>query len=457
MHRSAYIVTGLGYGDEGKGSIVDWLTSTHNAHTIIRTGGPQALHRVVTRNGTEHVFSQFGSGTLRGAATHLSKHMLIAPSALLREGSILSEKCRCNVFDYVTLHRDALIVTPVQAVTGRVRELLRGANRRGSVGVGVGETIRDAEDMPQVVLHTHDLYSAQLAQKLTQLWHYKMSQYEHYADRASGLPEPQGTAIREQLTQIAASELLQKTINEFTELAQRVRVVDDEFVAEKILAQDGTIVCEGSQGVLLDRVHGFYPYTTKVRSTPDTARDLLKSGGYSGEVQSLGVLRSYATRHGYGPFVTESETLTQVLPDAANKTDAWQGNFRVGHFDAVAARYATLACGAEAFDGLVLTCVDRTAALNTWSYCSTYRHGSSHIENLVDHEHMGNSTRSDVIGRCTPVLRCIDQGNMSLPERTEQQVEAVAHLVGLPVRAVSAGVTAEDKHLVLCRNQQYAA
>lgn len=451
MLRNAYIVTGLGYGDEGKGSIVDWLTVQHNVHTVIRTGGPQALHRVVTSGGLEHVFSQFGSGTLRGAATHLSRHMVVAPSALLREGKVLQTKCGRDVFTNVTIHSDSLIVTPLQAVTGRVRELLRGAERRGSVGVGVGETVRDAEDLGELALHARDLNSPNLPQKLTNLWHYKWSQYESYADRASGLPEPIGAAVRAQLELITDDALLKQTIDEFTELAKRVRIVDDEYVGENIFASDGAIVCEGSQGVLLDRVYGFYPHTTKVRSIPNTAREILDTGGYAGEVHSLGILRSYATRHGHGPFVTEDTALTTALPDAKNQDDAWQGNFRVGHFDAVAARYAATVCGPGAVDGLVLTCLDRTSQLDTWAVCTAYHYDPSdalwNTSDLLDHKNEGDNQLSTRLGQCQPVLYHLDQRHVPETTRLKQQVATIARQVGIPVYAVSAGTTEKDKFL----------
>ena len=448
MAKQAYIITGLGYGDEGKGSIVDWLTVQHNVHTVIRTGGPQALHRVVTSDGREHVFSQFGSGTLRGARTHLSRQILTAPSALLREGRVLHTLCGRDVFTGVTIHRDSLLVTPVQA---RVRELLRGAARRGSVGVGVGEAVRDAEVLGELALYAGDLASPHLPEILSALWQYKRSQYESYADRSSGLPEPIGTAVRNQLTLIADENLLQQTIGEFTEIARRVRIVDDEYVTENILTPGGTIICEGPQGVLLDRVHGFYPYTTKIRSVPNTALELLATGGYTGQIHSLGILRSYATRHGHGPFVTEDSNLTHELPDAKNHNDVWQGNFRVGHFDAVASRYAATVCGPGTFDGQVLTCLDRTSQLDTWSVCTEYQHKNTNTywqaDNLIRENSTSPKELSMKLGEYWPVLQHIDQQQSSEQTNQTRQIETIATLVGIPVYAVSVGATEKDKFL----------
>ena len=64
MKSSSTIVVGLGFGDEGKGTIVDALTHKHDFRTIVRfNGGPQAAHHVVKKDGTWHCFSQFASNS----------------------------------------------------------------------------------------------------------------------------------------------------------------------------------------------------------------------------------------------------------------------------------------------------------------------------------------------------------------------------------------------------------
>src|SRR5258706_15033208 len=87
MHH-AFLTVDLGFGDAGKGSIVDFLTRAHAAHTVVRyNGGAQAAHRGGTAGPSprEHVFAQFGSGTFAGAATHLSRFMLLDPPAVVAE------------------------------------------------------------------------------------------------------------------------------------------------------------------------------------------------------------------------------------------------------------------------------------------------------------------------------------------------------------------------------------
>src|SRR5215213_2367436 len=111
--QQALLTVDLGFGDAGKGSIVDFLTRAHNAHTVVRyNGGAQAAHRVVTPgpNPREHVFAQFGSGTLAGAATHLSRFMLLDPLAMIAEAQHLQSLNVTDAFEHTTIDERALVV-----------------------------------------------------------------------------------------------------------------------------------------------------------------------------------------------------------------------------------------------------------------------------------------------------------------------------------------------------------
>ena len=71
---SADIVVGLGWGDEGKGATVDALVAFTKADRVVRfNGGQQAAHNVIA-NGVHHTFASFGSGSLAGVPTYVSKY-----------------------------------------------------------------------------------------------------------------------------------------------------------------------------------------------------------------------------------------------------------------------------------------------------------------------------------------------------------------------------------------------
>ncbi|MCB1077284.1 MAG: adenylosuccinate synthetase [Verrucomicrobiae bacterium] len=147
--RQAFLTVDLGFGDAGKGSVVDFLTRAQAAHTVIRyNGGAQAGHRVVAATGQgapqEHVFAQFGSGALAGAATHLTRYMILDPLAMLAEAAHLQQLGLTDIFQRTTIDAQALVITPFQRAVNRLRELARGQGRHGSCGIGIGETVADS-------------------------------------------------------------------------------------------------------------------------------------------------------------------------------------------------------------------------------------------------------------------------------------------------------------------------
>ncbi|OHB21679.1 MAG: hypothetical protein A2939_04815 [Parcubacteria group bacterium RIFCSPLOWO2_01_FULL_48_18] len=459
MAKKVFVVTGLGYGDEGKGTITHWLCHAHRAHTVVRTGGPQALHRVVTAAGKEHVFSQFGSGTLCGSATHLSKHMVIDPYAILKEGeALMYEHGVRGLFDMLTIHEDALVITPFQAIVGRLRELLRGAKRHGSVGIGVGETVLDDDVFGDTAVRAKDLNAPSLRTKLEAIRLRKLTEFEEIRDRAHVLPPETRDRIQLELRDLEDPDTIQWAVEQFTKLACKTRVVGTEYVAKNILESDGTVVFESSQGVLLDRWYGFHPYTTKVRTIPGTALSIIRECAYGGEINAYGILRAYHTRHGAGPFVTESSEITALLPDASNRDHAWQGNFRVGQFDLVAARYAVDACGSHSLDGIILTCMDRIRPSATVRFAERYesvpvehtqdffrRSTDTSIERIIVRHGQGPAQlqRQEKLGKaletCSPRLTQCTKNIFP---------EMLADALNVPIVAISTGQTEDNKSVV---------
>lgn len=149
-------VVDLGYGDAGKGTVVDWLCATRPVHTVVRfNGGAQAAHNVVLRDGRHHTFAQFGAGTFHpGVGTHLSRHVVVDPLALAAEADHLATVGVRDALDRLTVDGDALLATPYHRAANRAREIARGADRHGSCGLGVGEAVAyglaHPDDAPRV-------------------------------------------------------------------------------------------------------------------------------------------------------------------------------------------------------------------------------------------------------------------------------------------------------------------
>ena len=116
----AHVVLGLGYGDEGKGLVVDHLVRSTGARRVVRVGGHQAAHNVVLPNGTHHTFAQFGSGTFTpGVVTHLSRFMMVDPLALAAEAAHLRSVGVPDALSRLTVDSMALLTTPYHRAAGQ--------------------------------------------------------------------------------------------------------------------------------------------------------------------------------------------------------------------------------------------------------------------------------------------------------------------------------------------------
>ena len=367
--RQATIIVDLGFGDCCKGSIVDFLARRRQAHTVIRfNGGGQAGHNVVTADGRHHTFSQFGSATfVPGVRTYLSRFMIVSPMAALTENEHLTQLGVNDALARTAVSDRSLVVTHFQWAANRLRELARGDGRHGSCGMGVGETTYDHIRLGSDSVFVGDLAGdpTALERKLRRLQEFKLADIAGVIAQCRGL-----TAAQSELDLLESRLTTEEVHIIYRQYPQAIRVVGDDYL-QRLLAADGQVIFESAQGVLLDQDHGFHPYTTWSRCTPVNALNLLKENGYGGRVEKLGLLRAYATRHGPGPFVTESDYATATIPDRHNRLDPWQKNFRVGWLDLVSARYAIAAGGGV--DGLAVSCLDRLKAMRTWPVCQAYR------------------------------------------------------------------------------------
>lgn len=341
------IVVGLGFGDEAKGATVDHLASAGGVSAVVRfSGGAQAAHNVVVGRGADavhHTFRQLGSGTLAGVASYLSRHVLVSAAELAAEAEELERLGVVDPLGSVTLSPDALVVTPVHAAANRTREDLRGDGRHGSCGLGVGETQWYA--LPEVAgdaaLRVRDCRSPRLLR----------SKLDALADFYAPLLA-QGRHGHPDVASMAADHAA---------MVAAVAVVPDAAYLRSA-AESGSLLFEGSQGVLLDEWRGFHPHTTWSTTTPAPAQALLAEAGLP-RAEVWGAVRAHASRHGAGPLPTEDASLAPVLPEPHNGWGAYQGGWRVGHLDLVLLRYAAQVCAAHGgLDRLAVSHLDVVTA-----------------------------------------------------------------------------------------------
>jgi adenylosuccinate synthase len=339
------VIVGLGFGDEGKGMttgfLAEELAAQNRKPLVVRwNGGPQAAHNVRIR-GHHHTFAQFGSGTLSGAATLLSDHMLVSPFALMSEAADLMGM-GFNPLGSLLIDRHAPLLLPVHAQVNQELERSRGANRHGSVGIGVGIARAYEEDMhdagqDSLVPRVDDLANPfKLADKVERMSAWLQDRFH------VGILLPRGEVERLAVTLHTVYDDL---IASGTKLTATGNVLWDRK------ADPGSVLFEGSQGVMLDLRYGYFPHVTYGWMLPDDVYTMCHQAGFP-DPFIIGCTRTYSTRHGAGPFYPEG---TADVHEPDNITGVWQGSFRTGLLD-----MGTLEYAADLLkpDALSIACMD---------------------------------------------------------------------------------------------------
>lgn len=311
--RQARAVVGSGYGDEGKGLMVDALANQSRAFTVVRyNGGAQAGHTVETPDGRRHVFHHIGSGSFAGAPTHLSRFFVCHPMMLAAE---LSELARLGVVPKVTVDPGSPVTTPYDVLINQAAEAARGSGRHGSCGMGFGETIERSErgygltaadlmDVPALRDHLDRLRRNYVPQRLVAL----------------GLSPEAVDAWR------LNDRILERFVEDAQEFTGRIPL---QITAEV----SGDLLFEGAQGLRLDQIKGEFPYVTRSYTGLRNVCILAKELGIP-NVDAVYVTRCYRTRHGAGPLAHEQpEPPCRGFTDPTNRPNPHQGVLRFAPLD----------------------------------------------------------------------------------------------------------------------------
>jgi adenylosuccinate synthase len=305
--------------------------------------------------------------------------------------------------------------------------------------MGIGEAMAASIEHPQLTIRVGDLRDKR---RLTELLHAQQLFFARCSETI--MPYDKQIRVMSDSAILHYPDSLSEVASVMCEVGKEVRIVPSTHLSR--LAQQGSLLFEGAQGVLLDEWRGFHPHTTWSTTTPENARTLLAEIGYTHPTKTLGVMRAYHTRHGAGPFPTEAAGLAKYFHDKNNGTHEWQGAFRVGHLDMVLLRYALTVSGGV--DGLVLTHLDqyqRIAENSRQHVCVAYElEGGKRVYNLPINPHLTDlvwqERLTENVSGARPVYDTLGVG-ASLVEYLERQL-------GTPVVIGSYGPSAGDKTLL---------
>ena len=343
------IVTGLQWGDEGKGKIVDYLTET--ADVVVRgQGGNNAGHTVIAR-GAKYVLHLLPSGILwDGKLNVIGNGVVVDPVGLVAEIERLEGQGVAITPEKLLISDRAHVVLPLHKELDAAREAALGDRKIGTTKRGIGPAY--ADKINRCGLRIADLLDEA----------YFRGMVAHRTAEANEVLAKFGLPTFDAVEQ--AEEVLAAFARLRPHVANTIPVLHAAWKAGK------TILFEGAQGTLLDIDFGTYPFVTSSNTT--SGGSCTGTGLPPTAIQEvIGVCKAYTTRVGSGPFPSADEGLSQYLHDLGREVGATTGRPRgCGWLDAVLLRHGCMVNGAT---GLAVTNVDGLDNYETLRICTGYR------------------------------------------------------------------------------------
>lgn len=432
MLDTVYVVTDIGPGDGGKGSVIHSLCQDVDASIVIKRGGAQGSHGVRTSRGENFNFSQWGCGTLEGVPTYCSPQMIISPVGLENESDALKHHGIYDPFMLISVDPNCICSTPYHMISSQLEELSLGASPRGTIGTGVGRAYRMYTQIGDAItIKASDLKDRRtIRSKLYLQMDYYRDLYQDFtAD--NGLPADQHL-IDENLQLLYDDGLLDYTVSLFENIGTKLHLAD----LSEILQLEGNAIVECSHGVLTDSEEGLQPHVSAIRTLPSFTNNMLKDKGFSGRIVNLAVHRAYEIRHGAGPMPTYDPEFTKtMLPGSHKEENRWQGIVRAGPLDVNLMQYALSACSETAFDGICLTWFDQILTTSrNWQICTSYHSCKNSFE-----------TYTDYFKKAIPIIEQHYIESLSSDELFNMIYKIVIDYVGIPLKLLSVGPTEKDK------------
>ena len=353
------VVVGSQWGDEGKGKIVDWLSS--EADVVVRfQGGHNAGHTLVI-NGITYKLRLLPSGIVRkDKISIIGNGVVIDPWALLDEIEEIRSKGVQVSPENLIISESANLILPFHKEMDEIREDAAGKAKIGTTRRGIGPAYEDKVGRRSI--RVMDLVSEQ------NLDHRLETVLLHHNAIRKGLGKKvyQKNKLKQDLLKIA-SEILKYSKPVWKKI--------DEFKL-----QEKKILFEGAQGILLDVDHGTYPFVTSSNTVASSAATGSGCGPNSINYV-LGITKAYTTRVGEGPFPTEltDETGEELGTKGNEFGTVTSRKRRCGWFDGVLVRQTIKISG---INGIALTKLDVLDNLDHIKMCVGYELGGTKIDYL---------------------------------------------------------------------------
>ncbi|MBJ7879330.1 adenylosuccinate synthase [Gelidibacter salicanalis] len=410
------LLLGLQWGDEGKGKIVDVLTSNYNIIARFQ-GGPNAGHTLVF-NGKKHVLHTIPSGIFHeGTFNLVGNGVVIDPVIFNKELDKLEEQ-GVDFRKSLLISRKAHIILPTHRLLDAASEASKGKAKIGSTLKGIGPTYMDKTGRNGI--RVGDVEMADWKDK-----------YRALADKHEAMIAFYNVDLQYDLQE------LETEFFKSVEVLKSLIFIDSEEYLHQAQKEGKTILAEGAQGSLLDIDFGTYPFVTSSNTTAAGAcTGLGIAPNKIGEV--YGIFKAYTTRVGSGPFPTELfDEVGETMGRVGNEFGATTGRSRrCGWLDLVALRYA---CQVNGVTKLIMMKGDVLSGFKTLKVCTSYNYKGEEIQHFPYNVEPENLTPiyTDFKGWNEDLTGMTDAADM--PQALVEYIEFLEKELEIPITIVSVG------------------
>ena len=353
------LLLGLQWGDEGKGKIVDVLTSSYDVIARFQ-GGPNAGH-TLEFEGNKHVLHTIPSGIFHPKALNLiGNGVVIDPVIFMKEIENLAPYA-INFDQKLLLSKKAHLILPTHRLLDAASEASKGKAKIGSTLKGIGPTYMDKTGRNGI--RVGDIMAVDWEDK-----------YKRLTKKHIGMLKSYNTSVEFDLEDLE--------INFFKSIKalKKFELVDSEQYLIEAQKKGSKILAEGAQGSLLDIDFGTYPFVTS--STTTAAGACTGLGVAPNKIKEVfGIFKAYVTRVGSGPFPTELfDSNGKTMAEIGNEFGSTTGRARrCGWIDLVALKYCIHINGVTQ---LMMMKGDVLSGFDKIKVCTAYQTESGEIDYL---------------------------------------------------------------------------
>jgi len=420
------VVVGSQWGDEGKGKIVDWLSS--EADIVVRfQGGHNAGHTLVIE-GITYKLRLLPSGIVRkNKISIIGNGVVVEPWALLDEIKEIKSKGVKIDENNLILSDSANLILPFHKEMDEIREDAAGTGKIGTTRRGIGPAYEDKAGRRSI--RVMDLAS------------------EKNLDNRLEIALAHHNAIRKGLGKnIFKKDQLKKDLLKISsEILKFSKPVWKKI--EEYKSKQKKILFEGAQGILLDVDHGTYPFVTSSNTVASSAATGSGCGPNSINYV-LGITKAYTTRVGEGPFPTELKNKTGELLGVKGKEfgTVTSRKRRCGWFDGVLVRQSIKISG---INGIALTKLDVLDELNEIKMCIKYEINGKEIDYLPASS--SDQMKVKPVYKTFPGWKKPTKGIRNLedlPENAKKYIHAIEDFIGAKISSISTSPERQDTILL---------